>query len=437
MHRCTLAFVLGAMIATLAAPLGRAQSDDLLSGWQFAPGDAGEGLTVDAARMPPATTPVVLPHRVNEPNRSLWYSRSVLVPPGTALLVDADDGAQVFADGVRLAQHRRWFFVPDSAVAARHIIVRVLNNAMSGGLRSIRPVPAADVRRDALEVRPLPAGFAPVETAAFRERMPSGDSPCRFTAWADSQGGWETFAKLVALMALRRPHFSVGVGDLVNDGSDVHAWRSFVDRLAPLASHTPLVPVAGNHDYDGHYNDLRARHYLDLFRPDGTSWFSWSCGVVRLVAIDVNREFPIGVSPSSEQYRWLMNEIRSREWSQAGWRVLLVHQPPWSRSWAGYDGDAAVRNIVSSLAPRGLDLVISGHSHAYERLVRTVGTRPVNVLISGGGGGGLEAPLAQPSVDSTIVLRHHFVDIHATSAAMTFDAIDTEGRSLDRWRLAR
>ncbi len=413
------------------------QANEQAEVWRHAVGDPAEGVQAAARAVPAGAITVTLPHRVMAPNTPLWYWRPMPIPPNSALLVNADDGAQVFVDGVRTDQYRRWFFVPDAAAATRQVTIRVMNNAMQGGLRAVQIVPAADVRRDRLEAATLPGGLAPVESPSFQSRMPAAGQPCRFTAWADSQGGWATFSRLAALMAARRPHFSVGVGDLVNDGSDPAAWHAFLEATAPLAAQFPVVPVAGNHDYDGFYNTLRPQHYLDLFRPDGRTWFAWSCGAVRLVAIDVNAEFPIGMS--GEQHDWLMQEVRSAAWTGASWRILLVHQPPWSRSWAGYGGDEAVRAIVSPLAAgHGLDLVIAGHSHAYERLMRRVGGRKLHVLITGGAGGGLEAPLdgAAPGT-GTIVLQHHFAELIATRQSLTVEAIDADGRTFDRWRLAR
>jgi hypothetical protein len=438
MLRTVLPIAVGIALTMIVGPRAGARQN-LLAGWHYAVGDASERVHADAMRMPSATQAVSLPHRVDEPNRALWYRRALTVPRGMALLVDADDGAQVFADGARLPHYRQWFFLPESSVSTHEIVVRVLNNAMQGGLRSVTLVPADGIVRESLDVSPLPEGFAPVETSSFRARMPAAGEPCRFTAWADSQGGWTEFRKLVALMVPRRSHFSVGAGDLVDDGSDARAWRSFVDVLRPLALEMPVVPVVGNHDYDGSYNDLRPRHYMDLFRPDGSSWFAWSCGPARFAAIDMNSEFPIGISSDGPQYRALMNEVRSAPWTEARWRVLIVHQPPWSRSWRGYDGDESVRRIVTLLtASHGLDLVISGHSHAYERLTRTVQGRPLHVLITGGAGGALEEPQPlEPGNGDVMLLKHHFVDVAATTNAMSFEAVGTEGSSIDRWRITR
>jgi len=428
------------MLATLLFGVGASpQPPGGLGIWRHAVGHRAEGSQPVATPMPLDAGTVTLPHRVMEPNTALWYWRSMSIPAGSALLVDADDGAQVFIDGVRAEHHRQWFLVPESPAPTRLVAVRVMNNAMQGGLRSVRVVPVAEVRRETVEWPALPDGFAPVESRAFQSRMPAANQPCRFSAWADSQGGWPTFSRLVALMAARNPHFSVGVGDLVNDGSDPAAWRAFLSTMAPLVAQVPVVPVAGNHDYDGFYNTLRPQHYLDLFRPSGTTWFAWSCGSVRFVAIDMNTEFPLGVSAASAQHAWLMNEVQSPAWTGAAWRILLVHQPPWSRSWAGYSGDEAVRAIVEPLVnAHQLDLVIAGHSHAYERLARSVSGREVQVLITGGAGGGLEAPLVvEPPATGTIVLRHHFVELTATRQVLTANAIDADGVSFDRWRINR
>ncbi|MGE3491294.1 MAG: metallophosphoesterase [Vicinamibacterales bacterium] len=433
MARVAIALLASFLIGFGGAPQTPADQDT----WRHAPGDRAEGSQPPAMPMPEDAVLVTLPHRVLAPNTPLWYWRQLPVPAGSALLVDADDGAQVFVDGARLDHHRRWFLVPDAPAPTRRVAIRVMNNAMQGGLRSVQVVPAASIARDRLDVRAA-AAIAPVESPAFQSRMPAAGQPCRFTAWADSQGGWATFSRLAALMAARGSHFSVGVGDLVNDGSDPAAWRSFLETTAPLAARVPVVPVAGNHDYDGFYNTLRPRHYLDLFRPDGTSWFAWSCGGTRLVAIDVNAEFPIGVSPMSKQHEWLMDEVRSPAWTGATWRILLVHQPPWSRSWAGYDGDEAVRALVEPLAANHqLDLVIAGHSHAYERLTRVIGGRQLHVLITGGAGGGLETPAEAAPGTGTIVLEHHFAELAASGQSLTVEAINLDGRTIDRWRIAR
>jgi hypothetical protein len=423
-------------VLLLAAASARGQVE--LQPWAFAVGHASETLQTVAAGMPPPAAMVVLPHRLLTPNTALWYARELDLTGIRTLRVMADDGAQVFVAGQRLAQRGTDFALPHQLAGSHRVIVRVLNNAMSGGLQSVALLTEGAMEPRDMALRAWP-GYKAVESAEFRTDMPAPEQPCRFTAWADSQGGWNTFAALVTLMAKDTSHFSVGIGDLTNNGSEAVQWRAFVATVEPLAEMTHVVPVPGNHDYDGFYADLIAPPYLRLFRSGShQSWFAWSCGPARFVAVDVNREFPLGISPGSLQYQWLVREAHSAAWRDALWRVLLVHQPPWSRTWIGYDGDAATRSVLSLLsAERSANIVMAGHSHAYESLPRSLHGAPIHVFVVGGAGGSLEDP--QPDVLSgagdRYSVRHHYVRVHATVDTFTAQAVGLDGRVFDVTRL--
>jgi predicted phosphodiesterase len=390
--------------------------------------------------MPMSRGSVTLPHRVAAPNTALWYAADIELPRHTALEIEADDGAQAFVGGRLLRQYRRWFFVPPQLVGRRRVVIRVLNNAVQGGLRRVALVDARGVEPAASDLVHPATGVPRVESGAFRRRMPGPEQPCAFTAWSDSHSrtGLATFRRLIDLMAPREASFSVGIGDLVSEGSDPASWPALLEALAPLTARVPVVAIAGNHDYDGYYNDLRARQYERWFNRSDRTWFAWSCGPARMVALDLNRQFPIGIRPGSAQRRWLEAETRSPAWMQARWRIVLVHQPPWSRSWPGYEGDEAIRTIVEPLArERGLDAVISGHSHAYEHLIQPAGNRQLHIMITGGAGGALEDVAAERLSTSVerIAVRHHFLAATATAQALVFEAVDSQGVVFDHVRL--
>jgi hypothetical protein len=432
-----------AVLTSVSLLAQRPAQRELAGTWEFALGSPNERLEVSADRVPTTRQHVTLPHRVMAPDTALWYTQELELSSGRALLVDADDGAQVFVDTRRLDHYRRWFFVPDELTGRHRLTIRVLNNAMHGGLRRVTLVDATTVPRAGQPTIATPPGFAPIDRRVAQGAelgLPPRTRPCAFTAWADSQSGWSTFSRIVTLMAQRPSAFTVGIGDLVSDGSDPENWPMFVETLKPLALTMPVVAIAGNHDYDGYYNDLRARLYEQWFGRPQATWFAWSCGPARFVALDMNREFPVGMSPESEQWRWLEAETQSAAWRSARWRVLLLHQPPWSKSWEGYEGDLVVRQIVERLVrARGLHVVLAGHSHAYEHLVRTVGDRQVHILITGGAGGGLEDVKANALSTPTerIAVRHHFLHAVADRDALTFTAIDVDGTTFDAVVLTR
>lgn len=77
-----------------------------------------------------------LPHRINLPNQALWYQKLVEVEEPGVLEINADDGAQLFVDGKRTLRIHGNFFPLDS-LGTHSVTIRVLNNAMFGGLNRV------------------------------------------------------------------------------------------------------------------------------------------------------------------------------------------------------------------------------------------------------------------------------------------------------------
>src|SRR5262249_45885730 len=116
-----------------------------------------------------------------------------------------------------------------------------------------------------------------------------------FTVWADSQvsdrpgGNNAVFRQNVNAMRRLPGAFTVGIGDLVEQGHHQEPWRRFFEILTPLASEVPVMLTGGNHDYDGCFEDLRsvcfARYACSQSRPP---YFAWTAGNARFVALDPN-----------------------------------------------------------------------------------------------------------------------------------------------------
>jgi hypothetical protein len=104
--------------------------------WEFALGNPALGLKVEASAKPPQTSPVQLPHLLVKPKTPMWYSTSMDLDFRTYLVVEADDGAQVFQDG-RLLIPRIDNIYELSAQTGSTIDIRVLNNQHTGGLKSV------------------------------------------------------------------------------------------------------------------------------------------------------------------------------------------------------------------------------------------------------------------------------------------------------------
>ncbi len=226
---------------------------------------------------------------------------------------------------------------------------------------------------------------------------PAPTSPYEIVWLADNQNGPGVFATHVGHIAARDPDMLFVAGDTVQGtftsgalgGSILSEWQTqWWDPLAvsSLAQTTPVMFARGNHDGEHPY----AYAYSAL--PENESWYSFSYGNAFIVVLDT--ETTTGQQTTQDdQLAYLQQALASPEAAAAEFRIVVFHRPPWTRLWdltgifTGYNGETWVRSDwVPIIEAAGVDLVISGHSHSYQRGVRN-GT---HYLIVGGGGGTLD-----------------------------------------------
>lgn len=129
-----------------------------------------------------------------------------------------------------------------------------------------------------------------------------------------------------------------------------------------------FFPVLGNHDYsDG--GGLAA--YLDYFALPGVGiagsgrttherYYDVVLGPVHVFALNSNGQEPDGITADSAQAQWLRDGLAA---STSPWQIVMLHHSPFS---SGSHGSAPV--LQWPFAAWGVDAVISGHDHDYERL---------------------------------------------------------------------
>jgi hypothetical protein len=159
----------------------------------------------------------------------------------------------------------------------------------------------------------------------------------------DSQAG-----TVLALGDLAYPHGSA------TDFRDCYdqSWGRFRDRTRP---------VPGNHEYD----TPGAQAYRDYFgarvSTDGKPWYAFDLGGWRLYALDSN--CLIARSCDAEaQLDWLRGDLAAHADPCA---LAYWHHPRFS---SGRHGDEPrVDPLWRAVADGGVDIVLSGHDHLYER----------------------------------------------------------------------
>jgi hypothetical protein len=209
------------------------------------------------------------------------------------------------------------------------------------------------------------------------------------------------------------------LGDLVYPDGDANRLdEAVLDPFAPLLTPSvELFPVLGNHDYEsGDEDEIMG----SLGRDD--AWYAQRVGPVEIVVLDSNQ------ADSPEQTAWLETTLES---TSARWTIVAMHHPPYS---AGVHGsDITVRDEWSRLfADNGVELVLAGHDHDYQR------SEPVDGVVYVVTGGGAKtrptgsADFTAFSAGDTL----HFLDLQVTHGQLVGQAIGTDDRAFDRFAVA-
>jgi hypothetical protein len=157
------------------------------------------------------------------------------------------------------------------------------------------------------------------------------------------------------------------------NGTDEQYTAAVFDMYPDILRQTVLWPTIGNHET---YADPVDLAYLSIFSlptegeaggvPSGTErYYSFDYGNIHFVCLDAMNSDTTRTGPMAT---WLDQDLaaNTNEWTIGFW-----HHPPYSKG--SHDSDAegdliAMRvNFVPILESYGVDLVLCGHSHSYER----------------------------------------------------------------------
>ncbi len=281
----------------------------------------------------------------------------------------------------------------------------------------------------------------------FRFRTaPAETSPYRIVWLADNQNGPGVFAQHVANFAARQPDLVMVPGDTVQGtttggvlgGSILSEWETQWWNpltVSYLAQTTPVLFARGNHDGEHPYS------YAYSALPENESWYSFSYGNAFIVVLDT--ETPTGQQTvENDQLAYLQQALASPEAAAAEFKIVVFHRPPWTRLWdfsalfTGYNGETWVRSDwVPVMEGGGVDMVITGHSHSYQRGERN-GT---HYLIVGGGGGALDTfnrPSGSGWPNFTVVQSiHHYNVMDVSGSTLTWTTYDLNDNPVDTFQI--
>ena len=242
-----------------------------------------------------------------------------------------------------------------------------------------------------------------------------GAEAFHFVVTGDTQSHPLRIRAIAEAIARDVPAFVVHTGDLCNNSNHPDLLEEqFFGPWRDLLRKTAVWPARGNHEYG-------IQPFADLFRLSPQRlWYSFDYANLHVVILD---QWSVKGSDTMEPERmaamaeWLDGDLAAVQ-GKADWIIVAGHQPMFNV--AGHGSTWGHERILPLLYKHGVDLVLAGHSHLYERFVPIGprGAKPIHFIVAGGGGGTNYA-----SVPSPILLRSH--------AAAHYSLYRIEGDRLD------
>ena len=175
----------------------------------------------------------------------------------------------------------------------------------------------------------------------------------------------------------RDPDLWIMLGDnAYNDGTDVEYQAAVFDTYPQVLARTVLWPTLGNHDGFTADSTTESGPYYDIFSlprngeaggvASGTeAYYSFDYGNMHFICLDSDET---DRSADGAMMTWLAADLAAND---KEWVIAFWHHPPYSKGNHDSDGeDQAIsmrENAVPLLERYGVDLVLTGHSHSYER----------------------------------------------------------------------
>jgi hypothetical protein len=245
----------------------------------------------------------------------------------------------------------------------------------------------------------------PDRVDSFRTAPPRGGpaAPFTFTAFGD-QGTGAHAAALNAIVSAQRPAFHLHAGDIAyadDTGTgglaDLYRplqWDRFFTQNEAVAATVPWMVAFGNHDMealyspDGYGGDLHRFTFPDDGPPACPATYAFVYGNVAIVSLDANdvsHEIPANLGYSGgTQTSWLEQRLRSlRADPDVDFIVVVFHHCAYSTC-TSHASEGGVRQRWAPLFDTyGVDLVINGHNHVFERTDPIRGGRPTRPAPTG------------------------------------------------------
>src|SRR5215208_4417252 len=262
-------------------------------------------------------------------------------------------------------------------------------------------------------------------TSPVKLVLPLKEGSLRFAVIGDTGSGTSKQSDVGDMMVQYRAafpfEFVLMMGDNLYGGETPQDFeKKFSDPYKKLlADKVKFYATLGNHDQALQVN-------YENFNMNGKEYYRFKKGDVAFYSLNSNYM-------DKKQVEWLESEL-AKDTSE--WKVCFFHHPPYSSA-KKHGSDGQLREVVEPIFLKyGVDVVLTGHDHVYERIKPQKG---IYYFVSGAGGqlrsGDVDdaSPLTEKSYDRDM----HFMLFEVAGDQMYFQAISRIGETIDSGVITR
>ncbi|TAL12134.1 MAG: hypothetical protein EPO00_02295, partial [Chloroflexota bacterium] len=206
----------------------------------------------------------------------------------------------------------------------------------------------------------------PVNTGTFTPARGTwaGTGPLTVAVAGDGASGEPNSQAATDLIASWNPNLVLYLGDVYEKGTPTEFDNWYGGPTAYYGRFRSITnPAIGNHEYEG----TLAPGYFNYW-DNVPHYYSYTIGPWHFISLDSTSQYN-QTSSGSGQVTWLANDLAT---NTAPCTIAYFHHPTYS---VGPNGDTnRMATIWSMLASAGVDLVLNGHDHDYQRWLPMAGT---------------------------------------------------------------
>ncbi|XP_031406884.1 purple acid phosphatase 23 isoform X2 [Punica granatum] len=171
-------------------------------------------------------------------------------------------------------------------------------------------------------------------------------------------------------------------------------WDGWGRFMEPLISRVPMMVVEGNHEIEPQVAEITFKSYSTRFAvpseesgSNSSFYYSFNAGGIHVVMLGAYIDY----NQTGIQYTWLKEDLSRVDHNITPWLVAAWH-PPWYNSYSSHyqEFECMRQEMEALLYEYKVDIVFSGHVHAYERMNRVYNYTldpcgPVYITVGDGG----------------------------------------------------